>query len=301
VAATVMAAALYGKRHPYGFTEIGTEAAVKAVSREDMQAFWKQNFVPNNAAFVVAGEITMAELKPMVERAFGTWAAGTPSQPSLGTPDTTAARVVVVDKPGAPQTELRVIAIGAARSSPDFQPIQVMNTALGGLFSSRINMNLREAHGYTYGGASQFVFRRHAGPFLAGAGVRTDVTAPAADEILKEVRGMAEKPMRGDELRLAKDSLERSLPGAFETSPNTAASYSNVYLYDLGLDYFAKYSARVEAVMADQALSVARRYLAPEKLIVLAVGDRAKIEPELRKLELGTIEVRTPVGDVLTQ
>jgi zinc protease len=298
LAAKIMATVLYGDRHPYGFTEIGTEDAVKAVAREDMQNFWKQNFVPGNAALIVAGDITMAELKPLAEKAFSGWAAGTPVRPALGAPQTISARVVIVDKPGAPQTELRVVGIGAARSSPDFQAMRVMNTALGELFSSRINMNLREEHGYTYGASSQFVFRRAAGPFVAGTGVRTDVTAPAVTEILKEIRGMSEKPIDSEELRLSKDSLTRSLPSAFETSANVAASFSNIYIFDLGLDYFSKYAARVDAVTTAQAKTVAEKYLVPGKLIVIAVGDRAKIEPELRKLNLGPVEIRTADGKI---
>jgi zinc protease len=299
LASNVTASALYGDRHPYGFTEIGTEAAVKSVARSDIEAFWQQNFVPNNAAIVVAGDIAIAELKPLVEKAFGAWSPGTAAKPVLGPPQTTTARLILVDKPGAPQTEVRVVGIGAARSSADFQAIQVMNMALGGLFSSRINMNLREQHGYTYGASSQFVFRRAAGPFVTAAGVRTDVTAPAVNEILKEVRGIVEKPINADELRLAKDALARSLPGAFETSSNAAGSFSNVYIYDLGLDYFTRYPARVDSVTADQAQAVAQKYLVPGKLIVIAVGDRAKIEPELRKLNLGTIEARAPDGSIL--
>jgi zinc protease len=299
LAAKIMADVLYGNRHPYGFTEIGTEAAVKAMTRDDMVNFWKQNFVPNNAALIVAGDITMAELRPLADKAFSGWAAGAPARPVLGAPQTTSARVIIVDKPGAPQTELRVAGIGAARSSPDFQAMRVMNTALGELFSSRINMNLREEHGYTYGASSQFVFRRAAGPFVAGTGVRTDVTAPAVTEMLKEIRGMAEKPIDSEELRLSKDSLTRSLPGAFETSANVAASFSNIYIFDLGLDYFSKYAARVDAVTTAQAKAVAEKYLVPGKLIVIAVGDRTKIEPELRKLNLGPVEIRTPDGAVV--
>jgi zinc protease len=117
-------------------------------------------------------------------------------------------------------------------------------------------------------------------------------------EILKEVRGMSEKPMNADELRLAKDALARSLPGAFETSEESAGSFTNVYIYDLGLDYFSKYPERVEAVTADEARSVAGKYLNAETLIVIAVGDRMKIEPELRKLNLGGIELRTADGKV---
>jgi zinc protease len=301
LAGKVMATVLYGDRHPYGFTELGTDDAVKAVTRDDMLSFWKQSFLPNNAALIVAGDITMAELKPLAETSFNGWAPGTAVRPSLGNPQTTSARVVIVDKPGAPQTELRVVGIGAARSSPDFQAMRVMNTALGELFSSRINMNLREEHGYTYGASSQFVFRRSAGPFVAGTGVRTDVTAPAVTEILKEIRGMAEKPIDSEELRLSKDSLTRSLPSAFETSANVAASFSNIFVFDLGLDYFTKYPARVDAVTTAQAKAVAEKYLVPGKLIVVAVGDRAKIEPELRKLNLGPVEIRTPDGKVAPQ
>jgi len=296
VAAQVMAAALYGPRHPYGYSELGTEASVKGITHDDMLAFWKQNFVPNNAALVVAGGISMAELRGLAEKTFGAWPRGTPVTPALGTPVTTQARVVIVDKPGSPQTQVRVAVIGLARSSPDFRPVQVMNLALGGLFSSRINMNLREEHGYTYGANSQFVFRRTAGPFQVASGIRTDVTAPAVSEILKELRGMVEKPMTEDELKKAKDALTNSLAGAFDSSANAVNNFSNVFTYDLGLDYYTHYAEQVTAVTNDQTLAVAKKYLVPDRLIVIAIGDRAKIEPELRKLNLGAIEIRDAEG-----
>jgi zinc protease len=261
-----------------------------------MEAFWKQNFVPNNAALVVAGDISMNELRKLAEEAFGSWQKGAPAQPALGAPATTAARVVIVDKPGSPQTQLRVASIGAPRSSPDFRPMQVMNLALGGLFSSRINMNLREEHGYTYGANSQFQFRRAAGPFQIASGVRTDVTAPAVSEIFKEIRGMIEKPVSADELQKAKDSLSNSLPGAFESSANAVGNFSNVFIYNLGLDYYSRYAEQVNAVTTDQALAVSKKYLVPGNMVVIAVGDRAKIEPELRKLNLGAVEIRDPEG-----
>ena len=296
VAAQVTASALYGPKHPYGYAEIGTEAALKSVSRADMEAFWKQNFVPNNAALVVAGDISMAELKALAEKAFGGWQKGSPAQPALGTPGTTSARVVIVDKPGSPQTQLRVASIGAPRSSPDFRPMQVMNLALGGLFSSRINMNLREEHGYTYGANSNFSFRRAAGPFQIASGVRTDVTAAAVNEIFKEVRGMIDKPVSAEELQKAKDSLANSLPGAFESSANAVNNFSNVFIYNLGLDYYTRYAEQVNAVTPDQALAVSKKYLVPANMVVIAVGDRAKIEPELRKLNLGAVEIRDAEG-----
>ncbi len=296
VAAQVAAAALYGSRHPYGFSELGTEAAVKGITRDHMVSFWRQNFVPNNAALIVAGNISMGELRQLAERAFGNWGRGTPAAPSLATPATTAARVVLVDKPGSPQTQLRVISVGAARSSPDFRPLQVMNQALGGLFSSRINMNLREEHGYTYGANSQFTFRRAAGPFQVVTGVRTDVTAPAVTEIFKEIRGMTERPLAADELQKAKDAMANSLPGAFESSANAVNNFSNVFTYDLGLDYYTQYAAQVNAVTAEQALAVAKKYLIPDRMVVVAVGDDKVIRPELQKLNLGGLETRDAEG-----
>jgi len=296
VAGEVMAAALYGPRHPYGYTELGTEASNKTMTRDEMAAFWKQHFVPNNAALVVAGDISMNELRALVEKAFGSWQRGTPSKPGLGAPETTRARLVLVDKPGTPQTQVRVASIGAARSSPDFRALQVMNNALGGLFSGRINMNLRERRGYSYGTYSQFMFRRSPGPFVVAGGIRTDATAPAVTEIFNEIAGMIAKPMGADELQKAKDALANSLPGAFETSVNAVSSFSNIFMYDLGLDYYTRYAQEVRAVTAEQALAVARKYLVPDRLVVIAVGDRKVIEAELRKLNLGAVEIRDAEG-----
>jgi zinc protease len=296
LAARVVNVALYGDRHPYGFTELGTEASVRGLTRDAMVSFWKQNFVPNNAALVVAGDITMAELRPIAEKVFGAWQRGTPAAPMLATPAATQARILIVDRPGAPQTQLRVGAIGAPRSVPEFQAMQVMNTALGGLFSSRINMNLREEHGYTYGAGSGFDYRRGAGPFAIASGVRTDVTAPAVTEILKEVRSMAAAPMKAEELDRAKDARTQSLPAGFQTSQAAAASFAQVYIYDLGLDYYSHVAERVQAVTADQALAAAKKYLIPERMVIVAVGDRAKIEPELKALNIAPVEVVTPDG-----
>ena len=296
LAGQITAAALYGDEHPYGYTEIGTEGAVKGMSRDDMQQFWRQNFVPNNAALVVAGDISMTDLRALVEKAFGGWMRGTPTKPAFGSPSTTQAKIIIVDKPGAPQTQLRVAAIGAARSSPDFRAMQVMNLALGGLFASRINMNLREEHGYTYGANSQFSFRKSAGPFQVASGVRTDVTAPAIGEIFKEIRGMTDKAMPAEELAGAKSAMVNSLPGAFETASNAVGNFSNIFIYSLPLDYYSHYADQVNAVTSEQALAMAKKYLRPDRLVVIAVGDRAKIEPEIKKLNLGSVEVWGPDG-----
>jgi zinc protease len=298
VAGTAMALALYGPKHPYGYTGLGTEAAIKATTRDDLVGFWKQGFAPNSAALVVAGNITLADLKALAEKNFGSWQRGTPPSPSPGAPATTAARVVIVDKPGAAQSQIRVATIGAARSTPDYPALQVMNTALGGLFSSRINLNLREAHGYTYGAGSVFVYRRFPGPFFAATGVQTGVTAPAVSEILKEIRRTADAPLSADELSLSKDAIVRALPGMFETSGQVVDTLSNIYTYDLGLDYYTKYPAQIAAVNADAAQAAARKYLVPGNLLVIIVGDRKKVEPELAKLKLGPIELRDADGNV---
>jgi zinc protease len=203
---------------------------------------------------------------------------------------------VLVNRPAAPQTQVRVAAPGAPRSSPDFRAMQVMNMALGGLFSSRINMNLREAHGYTYGAGSQFIFRRHAGAFQVASGVRTDVTAAAVREIFNEIAGVAAEPMPADELGRAKAAMINSLPGAFETTQDAVANFSNVFVYGLGLDYYSGYAAAVEGVTPGQAQAIARTYLAPDRLRVIVVGDLDRIEPDLRRLSLMPVEIRDADG-----
>ena len=187
-----MAAALYGLEHPYGFAELGTAESIKRVTRDELQGFWRRQFVPGNAALVVAGAITLPELRKLAESAFGPGRTEPPRPRSLETRRSAQPRLVLVDRPGSPQTQLSVATIGVPRSSPDYIRLRVMNAILGGLFSSRINLNLREANGYTYGARSQFSFWRGAGPFAVSTGVRTDVTAPAVREIVNEVKRMVE-------------------------------------------------------------------------------------------------------------
>ncbi len=298
VASAVFAAALYGPAHPYAFTEIGTAEANKSITRDELQAFWRRHFVPQNAALVVAGAITQAELKQLAEKEFGAWMPAGVERAGLGAGVPTRAKLVIVDRPGSPQTQLRVGLIGAPRSTPDYIALQVMNEVLGGSFSSRINMNLREEHGYTYGAGSQFVFRRSAGPFMTAAGVRTDVTAPAVAEILKEIDRMVNTRVTADELTLAKDSLTRSLPGNFETTDRTVASLSSIFIYGLPLDYYSTLAQRIQGVEVPTVQSVAKKYLIPDKLLVVAVGDRAKIGAGL-ETQLGPAEIRDPDGVIV--
>jgi zinc protease len=291
--------ALFGPRHPFGYDNSGTEASVKAMARDDMMNFWKANYVPNNAALVVSGNIALDDLKALAESKFGSWKSGNFSMPKFGPPETTPAKIVIVDRPEAQQTMVRLLQPGVDRSTPDYPALEVMNSELGGLFSSRINMNLREQHGYTYGASSFFVYRRSLGYFVAGGGIRTDATAPAVEEILKEIKRMIETPMTSEELSLAKDSQSRSLPGMFESNGGEAGALSEIFMYSLARDYFASLPERLNAVTAEDAEAVAKKYLRPEQMILVCVGDRAKIEPELLKLDLGSVQIRDADGNIV--
>jgi zinc protease len=291
--------ALFGPHNPIGYDNSGTEPSIKAMTREDMMNFWKMNYVPNNAALVVSGNIPVEDLKALAESKFAAWKSGEFQVPKIGAPETTKAKIIIVDRPGAQQTMVRLLQLGVDRATPDYPALEVMNSELGGLFSSRINLNLREEHGYTYGASSFFVYRRSLGYFLAGGGIRTDATAPAVTEILKEIHRMIETTMTSAELSLAKDSQSRSLPGIFETDSGEAGALSELFVYNLARDYFSDLPDRLNAVTAEDAEAVAKKYLHPDQLILVCVGDRAKIEPELVKLDLGAIEIRDADGNVV--
>jgi zinc protease len=160
-------------------------------------------------------------------------------------------------------------------------------------------MNLREAHGYTYGALSFFAYHRAPGPFIADGDVRTDVTAPATAEIFNELRRMRDTQMTPAELILSKDSIARSLPGRFERGTDAAASFAELFTFDLPLDYYSTLPERINAVTIEQAQAMAQKYILPDKMIVLAVGDRAKIEEDMKKLNLGKVEIRDTDGKVV--
>jgi zinc protease len=298
VAAVAAVGALYGPGHPYGYGRLGTEPSVRDITREDLAGFWRKNYVPSNAALVVSGDITADELKALAEARFGGWPKAEAASGAPGEPSTTRARLVLVDKPGTPQTALRVTSIAAARKTPDYPALEVMNAALGGLFSSRINNNLREQKGYSYGIFSSFRYDRTPGPFSIAGSVRTDVTGPAVAEIFKEVRAIREKPMRPDELASARDSQLLSLPALFETNETIGATLSDLFVFDLPDNYYQLLPAQFAQVTAQQAMQAARKYLVPEQMVVVAVGDRAKIGSQLNALKLGLTEVRDSDGQL---
>ena len=295
-----MMRALYGPANPHGYTEPGTEDSIRAITRDDVKEFWSHYLVPSSAGLIVSGDISVADLRKSLDKTLGRWkgAAAPQSSPAKGT--TTSARVIVVDKPGAPQTQMRVALTAPGRATPDYEQLQVMNTILGGQFSSRINLNLREEHGYTYGANSMFVHLRDSGWWMTFSGVRTDVTTPALGEVLKEIGRMAETPVTSDELALAKESLVGALPSRFTTTEQTVNVLTPLFVYDLGTDYFSRFIPKVQAMTIENVSDISRKYLLSAKPIVILVGDRTRIEPELSKLGLNPMEVWDTAGK-LTQ
>jgi zinc protease len=298
VAAVTGAGALYGASHPYGYGQLGTEPAIRGVTRDDLYQFWRHHYRPGNAALIVSGDITLDELRSLAAARFGGWprAEAAPAMP--GDAAGTRARLVMVDKPGAPQTALRVTQLATNRKTPDYPALQVMNAALGGLFSSRINLNLREDKGYSYGVFSSFRYNRTPGPFIIAGGVRTDVTGASISEIFKEVKGVRAAPLPPAELLGARDSQVYSLPDQFETNSTIVASLAETYVFDLPQDYWRLLPDQFRRVSAQQVQAVANKYLAPERMKVIAVGDREKILPQLKNLGLGPPEMRDADGQL---
>ena len=287
---------LNGKDNPYGFPGVGTEASVKSITAEDLKGFWKGQVRPGNAALVVSGDVTKADLQPMLETSLGKWSGEAAPPISLPEP-MPARRVVLVDTPGSPQTQVRIVVPGPKRSSSDYESLLVMNEIMGGAFSSRINMNIREKHGYAYGAGSWIRPLLYGGWIAAGAGVKTDTTSPAIKEMVKEMGLMGEQQVKPEEIQLAKSSLVRAFPSWFETTSQTVNIVADIPVYNLGLDYYPEYAKKVEAVGETDIKAVAKKYLHPEQMIVIAVGDRKTIESGLKSAGLGPVEVRDPDGN----
>jgi zinc protease len=297
----VVTMAVNGEKSPFGYTSLGTTEAVTAMTQADLRGYWSEHIVPENSALIVSGDLTQSELTSMLSKTFGAWKPGSAkaSSPGVPMPVSNDSRLVIVDMPGASQTELRFAVAGPPRSTPDYESLQVMNAIFGGLFSSRINLNLREKHGYTYGARSSFTYLRNFGWFTASSGVRTDVTGPATKEVLSEVRKIDESPVSDEEMKLARELLVGALPARFQTTEQTVNALTDVVNYDLGLDFYSGYAQKVTAVSKDQVEGMAKKYLIPEKVLVVAVGDKKKIEPGMSVLGLGKIQVRDPEGKVV--
>jgi zinc protease len=283
---------VFGAKHPYGYRDVGTEESNRTITREDMEKFWRQGYGPNNSALVMAGDLTLDEARQLATKYFGNWKGAVEKHEPPAVNAKPVKGIYIVDKPDAPQTVVLAGDVGLPRSTPDYVPVEVMNNALGGLFSSRINMNLREEHGYTYGGFSAFLYRRGPGLFVAGGLIRTDATAPAVQELFKELERMRNEPLSPAELKVARDAFALSLAGLFETTGSTARTIGDLFTYDLPLNYYAQLPEKAKAVTAEDVQHAAQEHINLDRTVVVGAGDLAKIEPELKKLSLGQIAVR---------
>ena len=265
LAEVAFARALYGPDHPYGRTNLGTEESMQRIGKADLREFWQRCFRPDNAALVVVGVMMFSHLRD-------------------------------VDKPGAPQAELRIGRIGTVRTTPDFPALQVLNEAIGGGFTSRLNLDLREEKGYTYGIGSRFEYGRRPGPFVVRTAVKSDVGVPAIKEILAQLKRAAAAPLTSEELQRARGSLTQSLPAMFETNSATGSSFGDLFAYGLPLDYFRRLPPQLKQVQAADLGPLAKRYLDPAAMVVVVVGDRASLQPALEGLDLGALEVWPVAG-----
>lgn len=291
VANETLIASVYGS-HPYGRPSDGLRPTVEALDAGAVRSFHRRRYGADGAALAVCGDVDARRVRRLLEERFGDWGRGEGAEDPPETPDrpVAAGDTVLVDRPGSAQSEIRIGGVGAPRSTADYFPLKVMNAVLGGLFNSRVNMNLREEKGWTYGARTLFRHRRGAGPFVASAAVETGVTADALREMEEEMRGMSERPPEGDELELAKNNLTLSLPRKFETPSQVSRRMITQLLYGLEEDYWERYRERVEAVTRDQVAEVAERYLDPDRMVRVAVSDASEVREDLE--ELGQLELR---------
>jgi predicted Zn-dependent peptidase len=298
IADRAYATALYGEQHPYGRPLAGTEASIAAISRTDLQSFYDTYYRPNNATLLVVGDVKPDDVERRAQTLFGGWKrADVPAPTNTVAQAPKATTLVLIDKPGAAQSSFRLGGIGAPRSTKDYFALQVLNTILGGSFTSRLNQNLRETKGYTYGAGSGFSMRRQAGPFTASAEIVSAKSDSALIEFMKELRAIRDT-VPSDELAKAKRYLQLGLPEDFETTGSIAGQMLPLLTYGISLDFYNSAVENIGAVTQADVQRVARQYVDPDRLTLVIVGDRKMIEPGLRALRPGEIIVRD-VRDVL--
>lgn len=303
IAAVAYSKLLYGTEHPYGKSLGGDEDSIKGIQRDDLVRFYETYYRPNNATLIVVGDVSSKTLLPKLEKAFAGWKQG--KVPNIDVPEPNQfdePGIYIIDKPGAAQSIVNIGQIGVSRDNPDYVPLQVMNSILGGQFSARLNLNLREDKGYTYGARSGFSYRKSAGPFSASAGVQTAVTKESVMEFLKELNGIrGELPVTEDELDYNKQSVIRRFPLTMETVGQISGQLSNLVVYGLNDKYFNDYLAKVNSVTLKDINRVANKYLTPDKMAILIVGDKDVIEPKLKEIDAlgGTIRYLDTEGNMM--
>jgi zinc protease len=293
IANNAFASLVYGPQHPYG--RYPDAASTQGLNRGRVQAFHASRYRPETSTLILVGDVDPAAMQPLVAQAFGAW-RGQGAAPALGEPPAppTITRTVVylIDKPGAAQSEIRIGHPGVPRSSPDFFPLQVMNTMLGGTFTSRLNTNLRETHGWAYGAGSSFSMLRGAGPFSARAGVQTNATDSSLVEFFKEINRMRVEPVTPQELQKIKNFVALRLPDQLETTADMAGQLAALETYGLDASFYDDYVQRVMAVTAEDLNRVANQYLRPDRAVVVVVGDRQVVEAAVRAANVGPVEIR---------
>lgn len=296
-------ATLFGRAHVYGNSATGREVDLAKATRAELQRLHQAAFRSGSSALVICGDVTPANVHPLVEKLFAGLPAGTMKGKAIAPPKAhaEAARLVFVDKPGATQSQVALADFGVAQNHVDRDAITVMNSVLGGLFSSRINLNLREKNAYTYGARSHFVMRRGAGPFSAGGAIFADNTAAAVGELFTEIRRMIDSGVTDDELEGAKRNVIAAMPAWFETTSDVAQAAANLFSYGLPADDYASRLKRIEAVTKEDVARVAKAYLNPARMKVVIVGDRAKIGASLEALHLGATSYRDAYGDPVVE
>jgi predicted Zn-dependent peptidase len=303
VANVAFPAIVYGWAHPYGRPLTGTDGSVTGLTRERVADFHRTFYRPNATRLLVVGDVTLDEARRLVAERFGSWArADVPAAPAAAAPSLPVAApraIYLIDKPGAAQSVVRIGHVGPARDTPDYFALQVLNTILGGSFTSRLNQNLRETRGYTYGAGSSFSLRRRGGPFVAQASVVTAKTDSSLIEFLKELRHIRDEAVPAPELEKAKQYLTLGLPGDFETTGGAAFRFRDLLIYGLPFAYYAGYIDRINAVTTADVQRVARQYIDPDRFDIVIVGDRSQIEAGIRALNEGAIVYRDPWGQPL--
>lgn len=286
-------AAIAGKRFAnllygtgtYGNSIIGNAESVAQIAIDDVRRFYAQHYIPNNSAIVVSGDVQSTAALELIEQALGDWARGDePPRPTVFPHPVDASTIYVIDRPQAVQSEIRVGHIGVSRTTEDYFALSVMNAIFGGVFNSRINLNLRERHGYTYGARSQFAFRRQAGPFVIAAPVRNEVTRESVSEMLAELRRIRTGDIEDRELDETKSYLMGVFPATVQTASDIAGRLVDMELYNLPEDYFDRYRENIAAVSKDDIERVARKYLDPDRVLIVIVGNAKEIREPLGTL-----------------
>ena len=290
---------LYGS-HPYGHLALGSEAALTSMTVDGVRAMHAAMFAPGGSTLIVVGDRPEEELLDVAAKMFDPWRPALSATPIdrdaalLPPPAMPAVPLGVVSRPGAAQSELRIGQVCAPRSTPDYPALLILNAVLGGDFVSRLNTNLRESKGYTYGVRTGFNLRRGIGPFVVQTSVGTDVTGPAVQEALAEIRAIADaRPATPEEVALAFASLSKGYPRGFETAGQVARSVAQLALHNLPDSYFEEFVPRLSRITAEHVATAARQYLVPAKMTTLIVGDLDKIHESLPGLGLGPHQVMT--------